>query len=822
VSFFYEPAKKKKKKKAAEPQKPIDPCEKCGLHEGINSPMMKMHGKGKSGIFVAAQSPGRDEDKKGRQLIGDSGDIARNTAAAVGFDFDRDFHVQNAFRCHPSKKKQSWLAEVKLCHTRFMEDVRKVKPWLVVAMGKEAIQASLGLLEPLTVAQYQSLLIPVVDENYWVYCTNHPAALIHGGKGSKYEWIFRDDWAEIEAINRDRPMPAKEVKELWDMDNWEVITDFGYAMKELGQLYHRDFFRDYENYPLKPYDNDSEVVSFAVAYKLRRGMRVFCIPWKDKYWDGRQKRMLLSLYKKACENPNTVKMAHHHKHELQWDQFLGIHTQGRLECTQLRQHLIREVRKTKSQAFQVFARWGCRYGEGMRPFMTDMRKAPEPDIYEYNCHDVRFGLMLWDEQEKEKYRGFGQPYEVLLKGDRTLTRMEVTGVPVDQGVAKKIGEGFEGSNVELTKWLLEHEWAKRWEEEKGEVLNLTSPQQIGILLFDILELPGGVRTETQWSTSKDNLAPLAGQHEWISKWQEAGRMGRFKGTFVDGHIFSNLYDDGRLHGTFYLSTAETYRSSMRDPNLQNVTKRDARGRTLRKSFIPLHPGWEIAAFDYDQHELITNCHNTEDKVMIKAVLEGHDFHYDYAGKLLNKVRVNQNERDNAGKNGFVFPIVYGAYPKTIFDGLQRNGFNVPFNHVKKVWKEFRREFYMTVDWQNSLLDFFEQNGYVESKLGFRRRAPLTANECINFPTQSLAFHYLLYGLHIADETMLERGLRARPVLQIHDEAIFHYPPKEERVEVFAIVKESFEELPWEWTKKPPVKIGGKIGSNWYDMKEVKL
>lgn len=805
-------------------------CQCCGLFKGIKTPKMPMppEAKGKAGVFAVGQSPGREEDKVGRQFIGESGQLLRETTRKVGFDFDEDFWVQNAFRCHPKVKKQSWQAEVKHCNPLLMQDIRSKKPWLVVALGKEAIQATLREFGALSVGKYQSLLIPMVENDYWVYCTNHPAALLHGGRGqSKYEWVFEDDWKEIRQLYEDRKegrvKDAKELKEEWELDNYEIITDFDKALRELERLYHHDFYRDYENYPLKPYNNDSEVICFSIAYQIRGGIKVFCIPWRGKHWTSSQRRHLLSQWKRSLENPNTTKMAHHHKHELQWDDFLGIDTKGQLECTAIRQHLLREKGGTAGLKFQVFARWGCKYGKEMGKFKEDMRKASEPDIYKYCCHDSRFGLKLWLEQEGEKYDKFNANYKLMMDGDRTLTRMEITGATVDLGLAKEIGDGFGGDSQDLEKWLLDHDWVKGWKKERGYEINLNSGQQVGDLLFDILKLRGGVRLKTQWSTGKEDLAGLSREYEWIRKWQQAGRLGRFKGTFVDGHIFSNVYDDGRLHGSFSLTIPETYRSSMDRPNLQNIVKRDARGKELRKVFIPIRPGWLMGFFDYEQHEVVTYCHNSRDKVMIGMVLSGYDFHKEYAARLLrkNESKVSEKERDMAGKQGFIFPILYGAYPKIIFEGLQKEGYAVSYNHVTRVWQEFRRQFSRTIDWQEEVLAFYRKHGYVESKLGFRRRAPLTANEIINFPTQSMAFHYLLYGLHKADEKMLILGMEARPVKQVHDEAEFHFP-KREQEQVFEIAKESFEELPWAWTKNPPVRIGGKIGLNWYDLEEVSL
>jgi uracil-DNA glycosylase family 4 len=798
-----------------------DNCNRCGMSKGIESPCMEMSGLGKLGIFIAGQSPGKEEDKQGKQFRGTSGREIRTAVERVGFNFDRDFYVQNAFRCHPKIKKANWQMEVKNCHPLFMKDIRAVCPWLVVACGKEAIQAALGDFYNLAVAQYQSLLIPMVEDNYWVYCTNHPAALIYGGRGkSKYEWVFRYDWEQVKRLNEERPALASEMKKHWEMDNYRVVNNFDEALAELKGLYHRNFYRDYENYPLKPYNRDSEVLCFSAAYKTRGGIRVFSVPWKAGYWSFKQRQKLLGVYKQALENPNTTKMAHHHKHELQWDNFLGIDTKGHLECTQIRQHLLREAAKTTGLKFQVFVRWGCRYDDALEPFKTDMRKAPEPDIYIYNCHDSRFGLKLWMEQEKEKYQGFETPYEVIMMpGDRTLTRMEITGAAVDLELAREIGDGFEVDGKELIEWLLNHEWAKKWEEINGYKINLNSGQQIGELLFDIVKLPGGIRTETQWSTNKNDLALLAKEHQWIRSWQKAGKLKRFKGTFVDGHIFSNLYDDGRLHGSY--NYTRSHRSRMRDPNLQNMVKRDERGKTLRRAFIPLEPGWEILSVDYSQHEVVTYCHNTQDEVMIQAILEEHDFHNEYAAKLLRKVEsvITEDERAEAGKGGFIFPILYGAYPKKISEGLRKNGYSVPYNHVVKTWQQFRKVFWRTIDWQEEQLEFYNKHGYIENKLKFRRRAPLAVNEIINTPNQSLAFNYLMYGLSRADERMLEEDLQARPVKQIHDEAEFHYP-KHERERVLEIVKDCFEELPWSWTKTPPVKIDGKIGPNWYDQKGI--
>jgi DNA polymerase I-like protein with 3'-5' exonuclease and polymerase domains len=116
---------------------------------------------------------------------------------------------------------------------------------------------------------------------------------------------------------------------------------------------------------------------------------------------------------------------------------------------------------------------------------------------------------------------------------------------------------------------------------------------------------------------------------------------------------------------------------------------------------------------------------------------------------------------------------------------------------------------------------YNKKGYIETKLGFRRHAPLETTEIVNTPIQGTAFHYLLYGLHEADERFIQEGMAARPIKQVHDEAEFHYPV-EEREKVFEIVTESFEDLPWDWAQSPPVKISGKIGPNCYDLEDVNL
>ena len=805
-------------------------CEKCGLYREVNSPKMKMSGVGRLGIFIAGQSPGRNEDRDGRQFIGMAGDQVRGVVEDNGFEFDVDFHVQNAFRCWPQISKDSWTTEVRCCHHLFQKDVQKANPWLIVALGKEAIQASLSNFGTVAVAQYQSLLIPLVHQNSWVYCSNHPAAILHGGRGkSKYEWIFRNDWKEIRKIyerKRDGDFPeAKEMINLWDMENIHTVIDFEEAKSLLKKLQTRDFFFDYENYPLRPYNNDSEVLCWSVAFRdLGERITVFCIPWKQGFWDGHQRRIIGGLWKKALENPNTRKAAHNITHELHWSWFMGIEPQGRLDCTQIRQHMLREPKDTTALDFQVFARWGSKYDEDIKPFKKDMRRCPDDMLFPYSCHDSRFGLMLYEEQEKEKYPNFDYAYsEIMEKGSLGLAMVEAEGVKVDVDLANEIGDEFERKKDEIEEWLLEHEWAEKWKKERDAELNLNSRQQVGELLFEVIGLSGGVRTRQQWSTTVANLAQHRNTEEWIRNWQDRDKYSRFKGTFVDGHIMSNLWDDGLIHCSYRLDYTETYRSSCRDPNLQNIVKRDERGKVLRKAFVVRFPGWEMIEIDYDQHEVVTQCHYTQDSVMIDMILAGHDFHIDYAAKLLQKASkgITEHERSMAGKNGFVFPIFYGAYPFSIQKGLVKNGFNVTLDHVENIWNEFRDEFWQTIDWQEGQLSFYNTNGFVETFLGFRRRSPLSSNEIINFPIQSTAFHYLLRSFIIADWRMREEGLRARGIKQVHDSAEFHYP-KEEREKVFEIIHETFLNLPWKWTKNPPVGITAKTGPDWYNLEKVSL
>ncbi|GAF99772.1 unnamed protein product, partial [marine sediment metagenome] len=264
---------------------------------------------------------GYQEDADGYQWTGPTGTDLKRECSTVGFGpFYEEFYVQNAFRCTPAKDKdsESWDAEIQMCHKFLKADLAAVRPWLVFAMGREAIQSALGKFGGIAVAQYQSLLIPLVEEGYWVLCSNHPSAILHTGgwDRSKYTWAFRDDLRRLRSIYEAQRLGVgdllptmDEVRAGWDMDNWRVLRDPDEAVQWIEYLHnplHNRFAYDYENYPLKPYSPDATAVCWSFAFRDGEGtMHAASIPWYHAQWTAEQRARVLGAWKGVLENPNT-------------------------------------------------------------------------------------------------------------------------------------------------------------------------------------------------------------------------------------------------------------------------------------------------------------------------------------------------------------------------------------------------------------------------------------------------------------------------------------------------------------------------------------
>ncbi|HEV2669170.1 MAG TPA: DNA polymerase I [Blastocatellia bacterium] len=391
-----------------------------------------------------------------------------------------------------------------------------------------------------------------------------------------------------------------------------------------------------------------------------------------------------------------------------------------------------------------------------------------------------------------------------------LYEMEEAGFRVDTGVLEKL-------SVEMEKEL--DKLSKKIYELAGREFNIGSPQQLGEI-FEELNYEVSRRTATgKIATSRDVLDELAEKYELPRLIIEHRELAKLKSTYVDA--FPQLINpaDGRIRTTLNQTIAATGRLSSINPNLQNIPIRTEMGRRIRRAFIPAD-GHVLLSADYSQIELRLLAHVTKDEVMLETFRKGEDIHARTAAAVFN-AKTAEEMKDARRKAKIVnFGIAYVIGP---FGLAQRVG--ISRNEAKKVIDEYYRTYAGVKKYMDELPDRARENGCeVRSIFGRKRRVPdldgkgsaraRAEREAVNMPMQGSASDIVKLAMLRVAESLRREKLKARMILQVHDELVFDVPKKE--VEKTAKVVKAAMESAAKIDAPLIVEIG--VGENWIDAK----
>ena len=230
-------------------------------------------------------------------------------------------------------------------------------------------------------------------------------------------------------------------------------------------------------------------------------------------------------------------------------------------------------------------------------------------------------------------------------------------------------------------------WKRDIYELAGEEFNINSPKQLGVILFEKMELPGGRKTKTGYSTAADVLDKLAPDYPVVSKVLEYRQLTKLKSTYADG-LAGYIQEDGRIHGKFHQTVTATGRLSSAEPNLQNIPVRVELGRMIRKVFVP-EEGYVFVDADYSQIELRVLAHCSQDEQLIQAYREEADIHRITASQVFHIPfdEVTPLQRRNA--KAVNFGIVYGissfglSQDLSITEKKRQNTSKIIFRHIQE-------------------------------------------------------------------------------------------------------------------------------------------
>lgn len=388
-----------------------------------------------------------------------------------------------------------------------------------------------------------------------------------------------------------------------------------------------------------------------------------------------------------------------------------------------------------------------------------------------------------------------------------LDDMEKIGVRADGDALKNYGEQLVGRIQELESSIY---------DRAGEEFNINSPKQLGVILFEKLQMPNGKKTKTGYSTAADVLEKLAPDYPIVSEILEYRQLTKLKSTYADG-LAPCIASDGRIHSTFNQTITATGRLSSTEPNLQNIPIRMELGRLIRKVFIPKE-GYVFIDADYSQIELRVLAHMSEDQNLIAAYRHAEDIHRITASQVFHTPldEVTPLQRRNA--KAVNFGIVYG---------ISSFGLSQDLSISRKEAENYIESYFETFPGIKTYLDRVvaeaKEKGYAKTMFGRRRPVPELSSSnfmqrqfgeriAMNSPIQGTAADIIKIAMIRVYRRLKEENLKSRLILQVHDELLI-----ETALEEAERVKEILsEEMHHAAELSVELEVDMNEGSNWFE------
>ena len=442
----------------------------------------------------------------------------------------------------------------------------------------------------------------------------------------------------------------------------------------------------------------------------------------------------------------------------------------------------------------------------------NMRDLPPQQIYEYACEDADVALKLKNILAKElKEQGLEKLfYEIEMPLVPILVALECNGVRIDT-------DSLQQSSVQLTARLQEIE--QEIYTLADETFNISSPKQVGDILFGklrLIEKPKKTKTG-QYVTNEEVLESLRNKHEIVGKILDYRGLKKLLSTYIDALPQLINPRTGRIHTSFNQAVTATGRLSSSNPNLQNIPIREEDGKQIRKAFIP-DDECEFFSADYSQIELRIMAHLSGDANMIEAFNSGHDIHAATAAKIY-KVSIEEVTPDMRRKAKTAnFGIIYGI---SVFGLAER--MNVDRKEAKELIEGYFTTYPQIKEYMDKSIEIARNQGYVETIFQRKRYLPdinsrnatvrgYAERNAINAPIQGSAADIIKVAMSRIHKQFESNNLKAKMILQVHDELNFSVPKAEK-----AIVEEIvIREMETAFAMQVPLKADCGWGKNWLE------
>jgi DNA polymerase-1 len=515
-------------------------------------------------------------------------------------------------------------------------------------------------------------------------------------------------------------------------------------------------------------------------------------------------------------NSQSVKVAHNFKFDYIILRRAGVEINGPVFDTMVAAYLIDSSQRLKmdalSKTYLGYEPIPIEDLIGKGKGQQSMADIPFEDISDYACEDAdityRLFEILKEKLEEDELLEIAETVEFPLI--EVLAEIEQNGVHIDKEMLASFSEELTSDLEELETEIF---------ERTGEEFNLNSPQQLGTILFEKMDLPAGKKTKTgQYSTSESVLSKLAVEYEIPSLVLDYRSLKKLLSTYVDALPKLINPETGRIHTDFNQTVAATGRLSSSNPNLQNIPIRTKRGREIRKAFIPKE-GYKMLAADYSQVELRVIASISGDENMIEAFRNGEDIHSRTAKEIFSLGSIDDVTADHRRKAKEVnFGIPYGVSAYGLASRL-----GISNNEGKDMIDQYFERFPGIQKYIDETIQFAKENEYVSTLLGRRRYIPdinsgnwnirgFAERMAINMPIQGTAADIIKLAMINIQNFIEEENLDSRMLLQVHDELIFDIAPDEEETvpeKIKDLMENAFE-------LDVPLDVEMGLADNWLD------
>lgn len=448
------------------------------------------------------------------------------------------------------------------------------------------------------------------------------------------------------------------------------------------------------------------------------------------------------------------------------------------------------------------------YGKGAKQKVPDESALAEHLVRKAAAIRALKDTFIADLKANEQYALFT---ELELPLTLVLADMEFLGITINVERLKAMGEELQGQLQALEKEIY---------ELAGQVFNINSPKQLGTILFEKLQLPALKKTKTGYSTSADVLEKLAPQHEIVEKILHYRQLGKLQSTYIEGLLKVVHEDTNKVHTIFNQALTQTGRLSSTEPNLQNIPIRLEEGRKIRQAFVPSEQEWVIFAADYSQIELRVLAHIANDENLIAAFQQDLDIHTKTAMDIFHVSAEEVTPQMRRHAKAVNFGIVYGISDY----GLSQN-LNISRKEAAEFIERYFASFPGVKRYMEDIVQQAKQTGYVTTLLHRRRYLPditsrnfnlrsFAERTAMNTPIQGSAADIIKKAMIDLAERLQKEEMRARILLQVHDELILE-APKDEVEQLTKIVPEVMEHA---IELRVPLKVDYHFGPTWYDAK----